>query len=417
MSVKSRKDSKGRVLRKGESFQKSKGIYIYSFTDPFGKRKYIYSKDLTALREKEENLKRDQLDGLDIYIMKKATLNYCFERYMSSKVELRETTRYNYLYTYNTYVKDKIGNKLIADFKYSDILFFYIYLVEKQGLSISTVESVHTVLRPTFNLALRDDIIRRNPTEGAMADLKRKLRSSVGKRHALTIEQERAFICYFDDKPDLIHWRNLFMFLLGTGCRIGEAVGIRWDDVDLKNRVVHINHSVSYYPREQNSYKCDYEVSKPKTGAGVRDIPMFQSVYNALMSEREVQRKTGIYCTAEIDGLNNFIFYNRYGSIHNPAGVNRAIKRYSSDYNMAEAINAKKQKRDAVILPNFSCHVLRHTFCTRLCETETNLKYIQEIMGHTDIKTTLDIYAEIQEHKKREITKKIEGGSSIIFQG
>ncbi len=166
-----------------------------------------------------------------------------------------------------------------------------------------------------------------------------------------------------------------------------------------------------------NSYKCEYDISRPKTGAGVRDIPMFKSVYNALMSEREIQKETGICCSVEICGMSNFIFYNRFGSIHNPSGVNRAIKKFVADYNMAEAIAAKKQKRNAIMLPNFSCHIFRHTFCTRLCETATNLKYIQEIMGHSDINTTLDVYAEIQEHKKKEITKIIEGGSSIIFQG
>ncbi|MEQ3168552.1 DUF6462 family protein [Mediterraneibacter gnavus] len=59
-------------------------------------------------------------------------------------------------------------------------------------------------------------------------------------------------------------------------------------------------------------------------------------------------------------------------------------------------------KIDKVLLPNFSAHNLRHTFCTRLCERETNLKVIQSIMGHKDIQTTMDIYAEATEEKKQE---------------
>ena len=400
--AKSRKDPKGRVLRKGESYQKSQQRYIYAFTDPFGKRKYIYAKDLMVLREREEKLLKDQLDGLDVYLMGKADLNFCFDRYMSTKVELRESTRYNYQYTYKTYVKEEIGKKLIADFKYSDIIYFYLHLMEKRGLEIATVENVHTILRPTFNLAFKDEIIRKNPTDGALAEIKRKLKGSAGIRHALTVEQEKAFIDYFESRPELVHWRNLFVVLLGTGCRIGELVGLRWDDIDLENRIVHINHSVSYYPREKSSYRCEYAVSPPKTEKGVRDIPMFHSVFNAFMSEKKLQKETGICCLTEIEGMTNFIFFNRYNEIHNPAGVNRAIKRFSEDYNCNEEINAKKQKREAVMLPHFSCHHLRHTFCTRLCENETNVKLIQEIMGHSDIRTTLDIYAEIQELKKKE---------------
>ena len=65
-------------------------------------------------------------------------------------------------------------------------------------------------------------------------------------------------------------------------------------------------------------------------------------------------------------------------------------------------VEAKKEHREPVLLPNFSAHSLRHTFCTRLCERETNLKVIQSIMGHKDIQTTMDIYAEATEEKKQE---------------
>ena len=82
--------------------------------------------------------------------------------------------------------------------------------------------------------------------------------------------------------------------------------------------------------------------------------------------------------------------------------MNRAIKRISHSYNTEEALCAKKEKRDPILLPDFSCHHLRHTFCTRLCENESNLKVIQSIMGHKNIETTMDVYAEATDHKKRE---------------
>lgn len=86
----------------------------------------------------------------------------------------------------------------------------------------------------------------------------------------------------------------------------------------------------------------------------------------------------------------------------NPQSVNRAIKRIIADYNATEEVAAKKQHREAVLLPDFSAHHLRHTFCTRLCENETNLKVIQSVMGHKDIQTTMDVYAEATEQKKQE---------------
>jgi integrase len=134
---------------------------------------------------------------------------------------------------------------------------------------------------------------------------------------------------------------------------------------------------------------------------------MLPSVRDALQNELAFQKETGLCCGYEIEGMSNFIFFNRFYSIHNPQGVNRAIKRICQAYNNEEVINAKREKREPVILPNFSCHHLRHTFCSRLCENETNVKLIQEIMGHKDIQTTLDIYAEITGSKKQEAFDKL----------
>ena len=83
--------------------------------------------------------------------------------------------------------------------------------------------------------------------------------------------------------------------------------------------------------------------------------------------------------------------------------MNKVIKRIVSDHNAKEIVDAKKEGREPVIIPDFSCHITRHTFCTRLCENETNVKVIQSVMGHKDIQTTLDIYAEVSESKKKDI--------------
>ena len=97
-----------------------------------------------------------------------------------------------------------------------------------------------------------------------------------------------------------------------------------------------------------------------------------------------------------------FIFMNRFGYVHNPQAVNRTIKRIYESYNADEVVKAAKERREPVLIPHFSCHHLRHTFCSRLCEVETNLKVIQSIMGHANIETTMDIYAEVTDMKKQE---------------
>lgn len=401
--AKARKDNRGRVLRKGETQRKYDLMYIYTYTDPFThNRKYLYSKDLMELREKEKTLIRDQLDGLDVYAAGKSDLNFVFDRYISTKTELRSTTHTNYTYIYNHFVRETFGKKKIADIKYSDVLHFYLHLIKERGIQVNTLETVHTVLRPTFQLAVRDGLIRSNPCDGVMAEVKKRPGKNHGVRHALTIEQQRAFMNYITDHPVYYRWRPLFTVLLGTGCRIGEIIGLRWKDVDYEKGMISINHSVTYYPRSDNSYRCEFQVSLPKTDAGIRNVPMMEEVRDAFLEEKAMQKESGIKNEMEVDGMSGFVFCNRFGNLHNPQAINRAIKRITENHNSEEIVKAKKENRPAVIIPHFSCHHLRHTFCTRFCENESNVKVIQAVMGHKNIETTLDIYAEVTDAKKTE---------------
>lgn len=144
-----RKDSKGRALRKGEFQRSHDGKYVYGYVDPFGTRRYIYSKDLKELRNREEQLIHNQLDGLDVYAGN-SDLNYVFDRYISTKSELRRTTYTNYTYMYDHFVRDGFGRKKIGEIKYSDVLYFYYDLLNNKGLKINTLENTHTILHPAF---------------------------------------------------------------------------------------------------------------------------------------------------------------------------------------------------------------------------------------------------------------------------
>lgn len=217
-----RKDGKGRVLRKGEGYRKGDGRYSYVYIDPLGKKRTIYAKSLVKLREREEQLQKDQLDGLDVYVAGKADVNFLFDRYISTKTELRSTTYSNYLYTWNHFIRDTFGKKKVRDVKYSDVLFFYTDLINNQGLQINTLETINTVLRPTFQLAVRDDIIRKNPVDGAYCEVKKRNGGARKTRRALTVDQQRKFMEYVAKNPFFYHWYPFFVFLLGTGCRIGD---------------------------------------------------------------------------------------------------------------------------------------------------------------------------------------------------
>ena len=191
-----RKDNKGRALRKGEYQRSYDGKYAYGYVDALGRRRYIYSKDLKVLREREEKLNRDQMDGINVYVAGKANVNYLFDRYMSTKTNLRSSTYATYMYFYDHYVRETFGKKNIASVKYSDVYRFYLYLLNELNLSVSSVDQVHRLLYPSFELAVRDDIIRKNPCVGIMAEVRKGSKKKPNVRHALTIEQQRAFMKY-----------------------------------------------------------------------------------------------------------------------------------------------------------------------------------------------------------------------------
>lgn len=410
-----RRDSKGRLLRAGES-QRPDGKYEYKYVDAKGVRRSLYSWRLVEtdklpagkykcapLRDMEAKVIRDTQDGINSFMAARLTLNDFWNDYIASKYELKQSTRTGYIYTYEKYIRDELGMRDIAGIRYSDIKKFYGSLL-KRGFKPNSVEIMQTILHPVFGVALRDGFIRLNPTDGVIAELKRSHDWEKPKRHALTIPQQEAFVNYVANSPTYCHWLSLFTVLLGTGMRIGECLGLRWQDCDFQGKIINVNHSLIY--RVQENGKMKFTVTTPKTKAGVRIIPMFEEVKNALLSERLRQMKHG-FTLSTIDGYSGFIFQNRFQEALSPPVVNRAIWR------IIDAYNCEAEKSGAVMLPHFSAHNLRHTFCTRFCENETNVKVIQEIMGHRSVETTMDIYNEATKEKKMESFASLEGNLKI----
>lgn len=420
--AKERRDTKNRLLMKGE-YQNADGRYMYRYIDAKGTPRFVYSWTLTqsdrtpkgkqpgiCLRELEKDIAKDLQDEIDTYNAKKTTLNAFWEDYIANKQELKKSTRSNYKYMYDKYVRDEIGDKRLVDIKYSTIKKYYNSLIE-HDFKPNSMEIIHTILHPIFTIAVRDGYIRTNPTDGVMAEIKKSHDWEKPKRHALTEEQQERFVDYVREHKTYHHWLPIFTFLLGTGCRVGEAVGLRWEDCDFQNNIISINHSLIYRP-DEDTRKVMYHITTPKTKSGIREVPMFAAVKKMLLEERLRQMKDGFNQT-EIDGYSGFIFSNRFGSVLTPHNINRAIDRIIRDHNIEETELAKKEKRTPLLLPHFSVHNLRHTFCTRFCENETNLKIIQEIMGHADISTTMDIYNEATREKKKESFVNLEGKVKI----
>lgn len=392
-----RKDHKGRVLKDGETYRKSDGLYMYRWTGGDKKRHTVYCSTLDGLREKEIEIQNDLRDGIQAG-NSNITLNDVYKMWKNDKVGLKQTTRGNYIYMYEHFVMSEFGNRKVKEIRKSDVRRFYNSVIDSKKMSVATLENIHTVLHQVFTLAVEDGYIRTNPSDLVLGEVKRSHNFETPKRHALTIPQQEEFIAYVRKSEKYRHWLPLFTFFLGTGCRVSEITGLRWEDIHMDENYIEINHNMVYYKRDEG--KCYFSVTSPKTEAGCRIIPMLPEVKQALLNEKEHQAEVGLTCKVTIDGYTDFVFLNRDGSAHNPQTINRTIKRVILAHNEEEMEKAEKEHREPILIPNFSCHNLRHTFATRYCENETNLKVIMEIMGHKDIATTMEIYAEATKEAK-----------------
>lgn len=393
-----RKDKDRIVLRTGEG-QRPNGTYEYRWTDKTGKRRRVYAKTLEELREKEKEIERDKSDGIKAEA-RYVTINELFDLWKQIKRGLKDNTFQNYQYMYNTFVRPEFGKKRISTLKKTDVKRFYNYLADERGLQASTIDSIHTVLHQVLDMAVDDSYIRSNPSNNVLKELKQSHVFKTEKRKALTRPQQDLLLDFLQRNHTYNHWYPIFAVMLGTGLRVGEATGLRWCDIDLDKGMVDVNHTLVYYCHRHEVEKngCYFNVNTPKTETSTRQVPMMDFVKEAFLKEKEYQEAVGVECKATVDGYTDFIFVNRFGNVQYQGTLNKAIRRIIRECNDEVLM---KGEDDPVLLPHFSCHTLRHTFTTRMCEAGVNVKVIQDTLGHADIATTLNIYADVTKELKQ----------------
>lgn len=383
-------DSRGRKLNANES-QLKDGRYRYRYVDGFGTRKTIYSwklvksdrtpvgkKDDLSLREKIKNIEKMQAEGIRLFD-DSLIVEELLRLYITSKTELANSTRETYTWFYNTHVKGSVfGGISIRDVKKSTIQQFYAQL-RNDGFTVGTIQMVQNILYPTFQTAVDDSLIRSNPCKGCMRAYKFNRHESE-KAH-LTKEEQTALLNFVKTAPFYDRYYTMLLFMLGTGCRISETLGITWDNIDLDSKVVTVDHQILY--RKKDGKVVHY--AGPTKNKLVRKIPIQEILVEELKQYKKetymLSRASGI----EIDGYSGFVFLNRENKLYTPATINRAL------HGMRNAYNDERDP-DAPELPNFSAHSLRHTFCTRLASSGIDVKVLQDIMGHKSITVTMEVY-------------------------
>lgn len=388
-------------LNKGESLRPD-GILVYRYTASDGKRRTLSSTTIEGLREKEKGLNIDKVKGVKSH-KGTYTVDKVADEWFELKRGLREHTRHNYVWLYDQYIRDNrnFGRKQIKTITFGDVLRYYNHLMDSKGLTISTIDGLQTVLRQIFEYAVRAKYIDVNPTIDALKNLRRTYNTGDQKHKALTLEEHTRFLTYVKESPTYNHWYSTFAVMVGTGMRVGELTGLTWNEVDFDKGIVNVSHTLVYYKSLDGG--MTWEMNDPKTKAGKRKIVMLDSVREALEAEKNDQDENNRHCTVAVNGFTDFVFFNRFGNVQHQGTLNKALRRIIRDANM-DAVEKNAKGENIVMLPKFSCHNLRTTFCTRLAENGVSLKVAMSLMGHDDARTTMSVYTSVcEDWEKREL--------------
>ena len=300
-----RRDNKGRILRVGET-QRPDGRYLFSYKDPLtGKYKYVYSlklerhdkipigkKDGPSLRELEQQIERDLRDGI-AYHGGETTVLELVERYVEQRRNVRPTTKAGYRTVINMLKQDPIGNRRIDTIKTSDAKLWLISLQEG-GRSYSAIHSIRGVLRPAFQMAVEDDLLRKNPFDFELASV---LINDAVKRDALTQKQERAYLNFLKEDAHFKQYYDGIFLLFRTGLRVSELCGLTVKDIDMEERTFNVERQLQYTAGK--TY-----IEKTKTQAGRRILPMSDEVYEAFQRVLMTRKKPKMEYI--IDGCTGF---------------------------------------------------------------------------------------------------------------
>ena len=393
-----RRDNKGRKLATGESQDKD-GRYRYKYNDSFGKKKSVYSWRLTesdpypkgkrkdiSLREKEKVIEKALSDavstnGGDITVLE------LVQRYISQKRGVKHNTQANYNFVINVIKKEEFGAKRIDTIKLSDAKAWLIKL-QDDGRGYSSIHSIRGVVRPAFQMAVDDDLIRKNPFEFQLCTV--VVNDSV-TREAITRKQQREFLRFIKEDKHFCKYYDGIYILFNTGLRVSEFVGLTANDIEFDKQRIKIDHQL------QRTRNMEYEILTPKTEKGERYVPMKEDVADCF--RRIIQNRKHPKIEPMIDGYSGFLFLDKNDmpmvALHWEKYFQHIREKYNSIYK--------------VQMPCITPHVCRHTFCSNMAKSGMNPKTLQYIMGHSDIGVTLNTYTHLQFEDALEEMKKVVG--------
>ena len=381
-----RRDNRNRILREGE-YQRTDGRYRYRYIDEDGKEKNVYSwrldkndptprgkKRELSLREKEKQIQADLFDHI-VTRGGNYTVVELVEKYTSLKTGVGHNTKAGYKTVINILNRGAFGKQRIDKVRLSDAKAWLIKLQQVDGRGYSSIHSIRGVLRPAFQLAVDDDLIRKNPFGFELASV--IVNDSV-TREAITRKQERDLLKFIKEDKHFCRYYDAIYILLNTGLRISEFCGLTISDLEFDQKRIKVDHQL------QRTSQMQYVIQAPKTESGIRYVPMSEEVVACF--RRILANRVAPKIEPMVDGYAGFLFLDKNDkpmvALHWEKYLEHIIEKYNKIYRIQ--------------MPKVTPHVCRHTFCSNMAKSGMNPKTLQYIMGHSDISVTLNVYTHVQ---------------------
>lgn len=384
------KDLKGKELGRGIK-QRADRSYEARFTNRFGDRQSVYAMSLREIKSRLAKAKAADIDRRNV-ANPNVHLDEWYKKWMDvyNRPVVRANTIRQYQYIYEHNIRPYIGDPKINDITklaVQDIL----NQLKDAGYQWESLNKVKILLTDMFDRAIEDDMMLKNPAKGVKIPVPRPEKEV----KALSQEEQQAFFrCSAGTFYD-----NLFRVAVGTGLRPGELFALREENIDFKNKVIHVEKTLLYQKLEGDTGKTFHE-DDPKTRTSKRSVPMNKYCEDALRQQLILHKIAVNNSPKPKEAFTDYIFCTRYGTPMCAQIYSDDIKRIVTE------INCTRDPLEAMDM--FSGHCFRHTFATRCFEAGIAPKTVQAYLGHASLNMTMDLYTSVMEQKKVDDMKLLE---------
>lgn len=364
------KSLNGKELGKGISQRKEDGLYVARFINRFGKRQVLYDKTYNGIQKRYREAINADDKAINV-VNPNMTLDEWYKIWMDTcKKNCRNNSKETYAKHYKR-VKEALGWR-----KLNKLSLIVMQDAINNLRTDNERKNTKKILVDMLEKAVASDLITKNVAKQLTTELTKEEKKP---RRVLTVKETEMFLA----EAKNTFYYNLFVVALETGMRIGELSGLQWEDIDFTNKVIHVRHSMTYFPKDG---KYTFELHSAKTNKGLRDIPLTQEAIKALRKQYFIKQTLMNKGKEPLEGFENLVFVTRN---------NRPTTQFLVSECIEGVIKRIHKKYSHIVFENITPHCFRHTFATRWLESGVPIKVISTILGHAQLQLTTDLYMHV----------------------